>query len=77
MSKSNLRAEAADLSIICHIHRLEKPIYLQLLARGKFHTEEWQTLPRDKLLQLRAILINRQAARERAALEEKHQLKLF
>ncbi|HVU38067.1 MAG TPA: hypothetical protein VHC95_07010 [Opitutales bacterium] len=71
-----LRAEASTLSLICQIQRLNGDNYLNLLAREKFNSGNWRNLPAAELEQIRAILLSRRAAKERAAREEKQQLKL-
>lgn len=76
MTVAELRAEAATLPIIIQLSRLAKDPYVNSMARDKFNSDNWRELPRNELEQLRAILLSRQAARERAALAEKQQLKL-
>ena len=76
MTLTELRAEAATLPIIQHLHRLAGENYLRLMARDKFNNEDWRNLPIHQLEQLRAILLNRRAAQQRAALAERQQPKL-
>ena len=76
MTLTELRAEAATRPIISHLHRLAGENYLRLMARDKFNTENWRTLRHNELEQIRAILLNRQAAQQRAALAERQQPKL-
>ena len=76
MRIAELRAEAATLPVIIHINRLSHDHYVNLLARDKFNTDNWRALPLNRLEQIRAIILSRRAAKERAARAERQQLKL-